>query len=258
MSFPQTSLYNMHHTSVATIHNKQGGNVLFLILIAVALFAALSYAVSLSMRSSGGNSNAEQIDLLASQISQYGAGLTNTMTRMRLTNGCSDNEFSFFHDSFDEDYTNPTSPFDNSCTVFHPNGGGVVAQMPPVGGVPAGASTNQYWYASCMEVDAVGISAAGVNGKEILLQSFVTRDICIKVNEKMGISNPAGSPPQFNQGETEPASSGPCQYVGNFTNTMAVGINAGGGAYELNGQHTGCYQSTSDNLYRFYHVLLAR
>lgn len=238
------------------IMNNENGNILFLILIAVALFAALSYAVSLSMRSGSGSANTEQVDLLASQVSQYGAGLTNTMTRMRLTNSCSDNDFNLYHDSFDEDYTNPSSPPNDTCTVFHPNGGGVVAQAPPVMAVPVSAPTDQYWYSSCMEIDGVGSSANGVAGKELLLQAFVTRDVCLKLNEKMGIANTGGVPPQYNGGETDPASSGPCQYLGNYTDTMSAGTV--GDAPELNSGHTGCYQSTSDQMYRFYHVLLAR
>ena len=69
------------------ISNQQSGNVLFFLLIAVALFAALSYVVTQSSRVGSGNVSNEKANLLA-------AGLINNMVtfeqgvqRMLLTGG---------------------------------------------------------------------------------------------------------------------------------------------------------------------------
>lgn len=102
-------------------HNDKG-NALFLVLIAVALFAALSYAVTQSGRG-GGNTDRENASLIASQILQYASLVESTITRMRLVNGCRDIEISFDTPSLSANYTNPSAPADLSCHVFEENGG---------------------------------------------------------------------------------------------------------------------------------------
>ncbi len=109
----------------------RNGNVLFLILLAVALFAALSFAVTQSGRGGGNNISQDQAELAVSQIMQFGSSITSTIERLRLSNGCRLTQISFASDSdrdgnwFDTDdlYHNTSSPTDFSCHVFHPNGG---------------------------------------------------------------------------------------------------------------------------------------
>jgi hypothetical protein len=66
-------------------NNKQAGNVLFLILIAVVLFAALSYAVTQSTRG-GGNSDSEKIKIDAAQMIQQAAQMKAAFQRYNIFN----------------------------------------------------------------------------------------------------------------------------------------------------------------------------
>ncbi len=71
-----TKYYSLNYSN-----NK--GNALFLILIAVALFAALSYAVTKSSKGSG-TIDKEKAIIEAAQIMEYSAYLESTYTRMVL------------------------------------------------------------------------------------------------------------------------------------------------------------------------------
>ena len=102
------------------------GNALFLILIAVALFAALSYAVTNSGRG-GGGIDREQSQIEASQILNYASGVRTAVQRMRVARGCSRTELNFentamVHPDFWGGSTNTNAPTDGSCDVFGPDG----------------------------------------------------------------------------------------------------------------------------------------
>jgi len=105
---------------------KESGNVLFLILIAVALFAALSYAATKSNQS-GTNVTKERTQTEAAQILQYVTGLRTTIQRMGAINGCAPHEFNFenpfmVHPDFWGGSTNDAAPSDGSCDIFGPEG----------------------------------------------------------------------------------------------------------------------------------------
>ena len=96
------------------------GNVFFYILIAVALFAALSYAVSRNNTGSTDIFTDEQAKLAAQEIIEYGNTVANAVQKLRLR-GCSDTEISFENDIIDG-YENGTN---TSCQVFHVDGGDI-------------------------------------------------------------------------------------------------------------------------------------
>jgi hypothetical protein len=104
--------------------STQKGNALFLILIAVALFAALSYAVTQSGRGSG-NIDRETKVLETSQMYQYLSQIRAEVQRMVLIKGCSDTDITF--------YNAPAKP---ECGIFSPEGGNMpVSRIPYCCGV---------------------------------------------------------------------------------------------------------------------------
>jgi hypothetical protein len=68
--------------------SHQSGNVLFIILIAVALFAALSYAITSSSRDGAGNTDRENLKLIKAQIDNIAVALRGSVPRLMM-NGCS-------------------------------------------------------------------------------------------------------------------------------------------------------------------------
>lgn len=106
------------------------GNVLFLILLAVLLFAALAYAVTSSMRGGGSDITRENAEQGVSAILNWFTNIDTAVQRMMLTGGWKDYEIDFNTplnlrgDGVDtpDDNTNCNVP---ACEVFAPEGGGV-------------------------------------------------------------------------------------------------------------------------------------
>jgi len=109
-------------------NNSEKGNALFLILIAVALFAALSYAVTQSGRSSG-SIDRETAMIAASQITQYPATLDTSITRMIIT-GTTAGEVHFGHTTSHSDAADTLTDEGN---VFNVDGGAATRSAPPSG-----------------------------------------------------------------------------------------------------------------------------
>lgn len=95
----------------------QRGSALFLILIAVALFAALSYAVTHSSRA-GGNIDREEQKLDQAVSAQCNASVDYAVNKLRLIADCPESDINYDIDD--------TTPGDKSCHVFEPEGGGAV------------------------------------------------------------------------------------------------------------------------------------
>jgi hypothetical protein len=135
---------------------SQSGNALFLILIAVALFASLSYAVTQSGRGNG-DIAAEKAMLDAATAQQCEAMIDHAINRVKLLNGCQTDEVSY--ELPDGTNTNSDAPADGSCHLFLPQGGDatpcgpyldvLVGQITEVGDTDTVAVTSSGVYFKC-------------------------------------------------------------------------------------------------------------
>ncbi len=110
---------------------KQRGNILFLILLAVVLFAALSYAVTSGMRGGGNNASKEKISSQAASIIQGFDQLDTAVMRMTMTGGLAIENISFelplrtMDGSFSNAVFSNSNCTSDTCRVFKPSGGGI-------------------------------------------------------------------------------------------------------------------------------------
>lgn len=109
---------------------KSHGNALFIILITVALFAALSYVVAQSFRGGTTTISDEQARVMAAEILRYHDSVKSAVSKLTF-DGCSETELDFTVPEWTRvngtlnNPANVNAPGDNSCSVFHVLGGGV-------------------------------------------------------------------------------------------------------------------------------------
>ncbi len=171
----------------------QKGNVLFLILIAIALFAALAYTITQSSRSGGSDISNEKADLIAAQVAQYGAQIATAVMRVRVGNGCSDTEINFenptmMHPDYWGGSTNSSAPSDGRCNIFGPNGGGAVywdarQQLPNDDPV-----YNYLTFTTKVAVKDVGTPATELMMYFVMASDDKAKKICAAYNKRLGIS----------------------------------------------------------------------
>tara|TARA_B100000686_G_scaffold345572_1_gene430429 strand:- start:51 stop:740 length:690 start_codon:yes stop_codon:yes gene_type:complete len=227
---------------------NERGNALFLILIAVALFAALSYAVTNSGRG-GGGIDREQASLAASQIMQFGASVEQALLRMRISGSVPVSEMDFRSDQ--RTLENGTAqPFENSncttvdCQLFHAQGGGVTyqtfdqfASTAPWAGTSTARGHN--------DILIGNVEGLGSDLPELILRVFILDpEVCVEINRMAGL--PAN--PTLNlTGQTE------YRAVGDFTASLTATD-----AWTFDGDLAGKNQFCAGDPASYHMVVLAR
>lgn len=170
--------------------NTQKGNVLFLILIAVALFAALSYAVTSSTRNSGGDITKEKTALAIGGIEDLASHLSMTLMRKRISENIQEYEMNY-EDKFSNSAHNYAC-VTLACDLFNAAGGGVSNGFSlPAEFVGTAGYGGKFWFRN-LSVKSLGDS----NQRDFfLLFPDVSKDFCIAYNNHAGVTNPGGIPP---------------------------------------------------------------
>ncbi|MDB5491566.1 MAG: hypothetical protein JWO78_1415 [Micavibrio sp.] len=208
------------------------GNVMFYIFLAVALFGALSFAVSQSSRNTGDSGIQQQNRLRATEIIDYGDTVAKGVGMLRLR-GVSLATLSF------------SSTGTTEKDVFAIDGGGVNLRRPSSDVTTTGTETYQILTGNA--VNGVGTTCTLDSCTEILLVlAQVKLPVCTAINQLAGINPPDYAPPYDADFDvTHP-------YTGtlNYTKTLS--------AAPLTGQMYGCFTvSTADpKNYYYYRVLV--
>ncbi len=230
------------------IRKRESGNVLFLILIAVALFAALSYAVTQSSRSGSGNASSETNLVDSSQITQYPASVRTSIIRQMVSKNVTVPSLEFNAPS---DFAACTGTPPDSC-VFHPSGGAATYVNAPPNITTTGAE--QGWvFNGENEINLVGTTVGGnspsaTSADIIAFLPNVKTGLCQKINQQLGI-NSGAIVAEADLDVTTQMVNG----IGILDGT-AGGTIGGSGATALDGRGFGCFSMGSVNYY--YHVLV--
>lgn len=234
--------------------SDERGNALFLILLGVVLFAALTAAVSNGFRGSNSALSGSRTDALANDIILNGVTIERAVEKL-TAKSVSESRMSFTRKSGDGYELTPAESA--SEKVFNIAGGGAQYLDPPKDALDKNMSA-QTGYGSWIYTGSNVATGNGLDteGDLIAILPYVRKDLCLLINTKAGVTNPAA--------DTTPQSNGPT-YVGTkFTGTFSNAGRIKANPY-LNGKKMGCFQGTADESsnsivgrYYFYYVVLSR
>lgn len=221
----------------------QRGNVLFLVLVAVALFAALSYAVTQSSKGVQQAPVTEENNITAAQMTQLGDDLQESIQAMTAS-GTSISNIQL-HDS-----NGPGTPQTNvvPCTsgancLFSRDGGGASFPVLPAGvttsvnqvqkgGTVYPTSINLFQYSDGHYVTNVDGGSAS-RPQLILVISPIQQALCLAINKQLGISPMPTGPTAATSGQAS---------INGFTSM----------------QWSGCWYSTDNApnyFYSYFHII---
>ncbi|MAI61187.1 MAG: hypothetical protein CBB87_01705 [Micavibrio sp. TMED27] len=164
---------NLFNTQI----KNESGNVLFIILMAVAMLGFLTAAIR-SGDSSNANIDKESLAIRVSQVRSYASELERAVLFVNQ-NGISESDLRFAHGRAHSDYG--TYSDEPERQIFHPDGGGANYTNPP-----RGINNGSAWeFYGTSAVPSIGTSAADL----IAVLPNVSVDFCNSINERNGQSS---------------------------------------------------------------------
>lgn len=222
--------------------SNESGNVLFIILIGVALFGALSYSVANMMRSGNASSiTKEKARVSAAQIIDYG-NVVRQATQNMLINGCDKTEISFTQESGDAYEHSPASP--TKCKIFERRGGSVNPEA-----VSPGLNDGSFYiFTGAHAAENIGSTCTNASCADlIMVLENLDKAICLAINKRLSVDNPGSDAPNDAGGTL-------AKFDGTFTYGNVLFDEDGA----LDGQTAGCFRDTPGNTYSYFRILMAR
>jgi hypothetical protein len=204
-------------------NSTQSGNVLFLILIAVVLFAALSYAVTQSTRG-GGDATEDKLKLDVARVLQQGTMIKTEILRRKI---------------FGEEIQ-----FDDSSGGIYESGEGITLEFPPDSLTVWPSTSIQYqfyaWsYLTSSRLIVNGVDVGTSAADDYLILGLLTPEACAAINNALLDDDTVPSAPTASvpgsQNRAQPRRTDPLTWVAsNFGTEFNVGLNlpscVGGGS----------------------------
>lgn len=164
-------------------NQAQRGNVLFLILIAVALFAALSYAVTQSSRS-GGDASKETNVINTASLTQWPNSVRTSALRL-IVGGIAPEDLYFNMPTEFSGSANSYFVTRESRGVFHPSGGAAPYQKVPAN-LTRDGNDLAWKFNLDFEIPLLGLSGAGYTGNDLIaFAEGITQSVCDRVNKEL-------------------------------------------------------------------------
>lgn len=231
------------------------GNVLFLILISIGLFGALTYTFAKSNRTATYSKESDD-HAKTQEILSFAEKVGTAVNRLHFQNNCRTAYVSFAHKDGDG-YENPTSPTNERCHVFAHEGGGIKHLTPPPQLLDSTHSTDplygEYLFSGNVCLDEIGSGTEDTcdsdsvqNEELIMFLPWVKETVCRTINSIL--ANPKLI-------EDSGSSFDNTKFTGTFIDGHAIADNMGGKTYNI-----GCFRSgsTPGDGYHFYYTLLEK
>jgi hypothetical protein len=229
------------------MNNAQSGNILIYILIAVALLASLSYAVTQSTRGSA-NISAERARLFAGEIIDIASSMASGVEQLRLR-GVNTEDLCFNHASWGGANYNHGGCGDTQTHLYTPEGAGLNWALAPSGAMDAAATPDNLWhFYSDNEIENVGTTSGDAAGVDLIVMvDELSLTVCQQINDLLGVTDASTAPPSD-------TGYGATRFTGTFSYTATIGDEDAA----LAGKNAACFLNTTTGEYAFYKVLLAR
>ncbi len=222
--------------------NNESGNVLIVILLAIALIGALTIAIQGSSRQNA-SIDKETMVIRISETLRYSSELERAVAFI-MQNGVSESNIRFAHPDAHSDYGDLSADSDKKDQLFAREGGGARYRSAPAN-INDGSAWEFYGNTALPEV--------GSSKSELIaVLPNVTQEFCEQINKTLGYNStqPTDSATCIN--------SGPNERFNDTTQFSSSPNTVSETTFSLKPSLSGCVQCTSDNNYHFFHVLMAR